>query len=215
MNCPFCEKEIEEEWIYCYFCGRKLRESNVDETYSRVLAMYESEQERRQALESKAATYIGLTSVMVTVLLVVGNLLFSPKIEPNFSSTHLSYLLFGSYVCAVAGFTSSAVFAFRAYHTGSVFSYRTPLIRVLNVFLERVVGKEVYEMIDPKKVLQFTFSTPEDAKRELLKVYSRVWKKNHELNNHKSDHILVCYALSSISLITIALTAVIVLVVET
>ena len=211
MNCPNCQKEIQQDWIYCYFCGTKLRESNVNESYSRILVMYEFEQERRQTLESKAATYIGLTSVMVTILLVVGNLLFNSSGISHTGSTYFFYLLFASYVCSVAGFTFSAVFAFKAYHTGSVFTYHTTMTSLLKVILNRLVGTEVYTMVDPESVLQFLTTDPENAKIELLKMYSRVWKKNHDLNNLKSDRILVSYALSSISLIIISATTVILL----
>jgi len=214
MNCPNCQKEIQQDWVYCYFCGIKLRESNIDESYSRILAMYEFEQERRQLLESKSATYIGLTSVMVTILLVVGNLLFSSSAISHISKVYVYYLLLALYICAVAGFTFSAVFAFRAYHTGSVFTYHTTLTDLLNTILGKLVGTEVYKMVDPEKVLCLVTTSPENAKTELLKTYSRVWKKNYDLNNLKSDRILICYALSSMSLITIVLTTVIVLIIE-
>lgn len=214
MNCPNFQKEIQQDWIYCYFCGIKLRESNVNESYSRILVMYEFEQERRQSLESKAATYIGLTSVIVTILLVVGSLLFSSSGIYHTGSIYLPYLLFVSYICAVAGFIFSAVYAFKAYHTDSVFIYHTTLTNLLNVILNRLVGTEVYTMVDPENVLRFFTTNPENAKIELLKLYSRVWKKNHDLNNLKSDRVLVSYALSSISLIIISATTIIVLIVN-
>jgi hypothetical protein len=41
------KKHNLQDWIYCYYCGIKLRESNMDENYVRILAMYEYELSRR------------------------------------------------------------------------------------------------------------------------------------------------------------------------
>lgn len=218
MNCPECHKEIQPEWIYCHYCGTELkklstelRESNMDETYNRILAMYEFEQERRQALDSKSATYIGLTSVIVTVLLAVAQLLFD-SLDNYAGQDDIFTVSFILYICAVTGFTFSAAFAFRAYHTGSVFMSRTVITRSLDFIFHRLLGTDVYEMVNPEIVLHFATLSPEEAKRRLLKIYSEVWKKNYYLNNLKSDRILICYALSSISLATIAVTAIIMLI---
>jgi hypothetical protein len=209
MNCPNCNKEIEKEWIYCFYCGKKLRHSNIDETYSRILDMYRYENIRRQSLDSKAATYIGLTSVMVTILLVLGNFLFN-----TFEYSDSNIFLFISYICVIIGFIFSSIFAFKAYHTGSIFTYNAIYTRLLSLLLRRLVGSDVYKLINPRDILQFIFDYPENAKKELIKNYLTVWNTNYNLNNLKSNRILICYTLSSLSLILIAITTIIGLIIK-
>jgi hypothetical protein len=212
MYCPRCQKETHPEWIYCHYCGEKLRESNIYERYERIISLYEYEQTRRQTLESKSATYIGLISVIVTILLAVGNVLFNSL--GDFSDDYASAfkILFALYICSVAGFTLSAVFAFRAYHTGSVLMSQTKAMRILNSVLDKLMGTEVYRIVSPDLVLQFETENPEQTKRELMEIYARIWKKNYDLNNLKSDRILASYAFSSISLAIVVVTGIIVLI---
>jgi hypothetical protein len=212
MDCPKCQREIQEEWVYCYNCGTKLRESGLDEKYTRILAMYEYEQTRRQALDTKAATYIGLISVIVTVLLALGSILFS-SLDGLFNKyVFVFIILLGMYICSLVGFTLSAAFAFRAYHTGSVFTSHTTVARLLNSILCRLIGAEIYRIVIPETVLQLETKTPEETKRELAEVYSKIWKINHDLNNLKSDRILTCYTFSSISLIIVVITGIIIII---
>jgi len=206
MECPNCHKEIKPEWVYCHYCGSRLRETNIDESYRGIVFVYEYEQARRQNLDSKSATYIGFTSVVVAVLLAVGNLLFSPMKYTDHSI--MFNALFALYICAIIGFTLSAVFAFRAYHTGSVFTSRTVVTRLLSYVSRWLVGTDVYKIVGPGKLRQFTDMTPQEAKRELIKTYIDVWNINHNLNNLKSDRILICYSLASISLVTIVAAAI-------
>ena len=209
MNCPNCNEEIEKEWIYCFYCGKKLRNPNIDETYSRILNMYKYENERRQSLDSKAATYIGLTSVMVTILLVLGNFLFNTL---EYSNNNI--FLFISYICVIIGFILSSIFAFKAYHTGSIFTYHTIYTRLLSLILRRLVGSDVYKLINPRDILQFIFDYPENAKKELIRKYLTVWNTNYNLNNLKSNRILICYTLSTVSLVLIAITTIIGLIIK-
>ena len=146
------------------------------------------------------------------VLLAVGDILFSSMGNLFNNHAFAFKILFSLYVCSVAGFTLSAIFALRAYHTGSVLTSRTRTMRILNDVLSRLVGTEVYKIIPPDLVLQFENDNPEQTKRELLEIYSRIWKTNYDLNNMKSDRILASYAFSSISLVIAVTTGIIMLV---
>jgi hypothetical protein len=212
MNCPSCTKEVEDNWIYCHYCGTKLRETNLDDTYSRFLGMHKSEEERRASLDSKSATYIGMTSVVVTVLLAVAKLLFGSSADVQGNHESLVSILFVLYVCAVVGFTLSAASAFRAYHVGSAFMSSNKVMQLLNRFFGHSLETDVYQIVNPDRLLQLLDYSPEDAKRELIGIYHRVWKTNYNLNNQKSDRILICYALSSISLVIISFSVIITLV---
>lgn len=105
MGCPNCQRETKPEWIYCYYCGTKLRDTNIDESFRSIVSVYEYEQVRRQNLDSKSATYIGFTGVVVAVLLAVGNLLFG-SLKHLYSNHSIMFTaLFALYICAVFGFT--------------------------------------------------------------------------------------------------------------
>lgn len=88
--------------------------------YNQLFELMKLENSRRENLDSKAQTYIGLLSIAITLLVALGAVTIEyAKKELVFSDTVGIMLLF--YLCTEFAFIAGTIFAFKAYHTGSPF----------------------------------------------------------------------------------------------
>ena len=148
ITCPNCKNRIEEDyWDYCPKCRTEIFRPNRAFIYEQLFELMKLQDNRRQYLDAKAHTYIGLLSIAVTIIVALGGLTFKNGMWLQLLISNNGFIILSVlYVSTVLLFIIGVIFAFRAYHIGS------PIIKIDGKYLfswDNVPGK------DNKRLLKF------------------------------------------------------------
>jgi hypothetical protein len=174
------------------------------------------EETRREYLDTKAGTYIGLLGLSVTILTAFGGvvILQSGQIREITNidiiySQYLLILLYFLYFSVIVLFIISVIFAFRAYSTGSLGASNEPKsprngilspIRsflgssgrfLINILIPK--DKNIYKWIDRNFIALNKESCLVDLRKFLIDKIDEAVKINYDLNNEKAKRILRAY----------------------
>ena len=177
------------------------------------------EETRREYLDTKAGTYIGLLGLSVTILTAFGGvvILQSGQIREitNIDIIYsqylliLLYLLYFLYFSVIVSFIIAVIFAFRAYSTGSLGASNEPksprngILRSIRSFLGSIrrflinilipKDENVYTWIDRSYIALNKESCLVDLRKFLIEKIDAAVKINYDLNNEKAKRILRAY----------------------
>lgn len=184
INCPNpnCNMPIEDDSDFCYFCKTHIiPETSTGFIYNLLFELMQLEETRRQDLDSKAATYIGLLGVSLTVLTASGGIIVlqgeAVHEINNFnlatSSYVTQYVIYISYILIVILFILAVLFAFLAYSTGSNINEEEKCYQGIGYdYAADLANKPLYITRD-----------------KLIRHLTRVTSINYYLNNAKSKKI--------------------------
>jgi len=118
--CQNCGEEIlSDNWDYCHKCGTEILRPGRAFIYEQLFELMKLQDNRRQHLDSKAHTYIGLLSIAVTIIVALGGLTIENIIIQQLLISNNTLILSVLYVSTVLLFTIGVIVAFHAYHIGS------------------------------------------------------------------------------------------------
>jgi hypothetical protein len=148
ITCPNCKNIIEEDyWDYCPKCRTEIFRPNRAFSYEQLFELMKLQDNRRQYIDTKASTYIGLLSIAVTIIVALGGLTFKNGMCLQLLISNNGFIILSVlYVSTVLLFIIGVIFAFRAHHIGS------PIIKIDGKYLfswDNVPGK------DNKRLLKF------------------------------------------------------------
>ncbi|RZB33487.1 MAG: hypothetical protein SRB1_01144 [Desulfobacteraceae bacterium Eth-SRB1] len=162
--CQSCgEKILSDNWDYCRKCGTEILRPGRAFIYEQLFELMKLQDNRRQHLDSKAHTYIGLLSIAVTIIVALGGLTIENIIIRQLLSSNNISILSVLYFSTVLLFTISVIVAFHAYHIGS------PIIKE-NSDRENISQNIDAECITDEKTKE-DFEKPTKMPENTLEVY--------------------------------------------
>lgn len=195
-KCKDCGQKVDDNGDFCHNCGARLKESSQDFVYNQMFDLLKLEISRTARLDSKAHTYIGFLSIAITILASLGGLIIESIKTEGKIMTDIIIFISIIYVFVALFFIIGVLFAFRAYHTGSIFVRKQsnnkgqsgtklkrshPKSNKVFLGLDLRWLSENYEMGLPN-VQKYLIS-------HILEIHSR----RRSLNNQKSNNILYAY----------------------
>jgi hypothetical protein len=184
MDCKECEEKVSDDWEYCFKCGAKIDEPSRKFIYDQLFELMKLETSRSAQLDSKAHTYIGFLSIAITILGSFGGLLIENIKSQGLILSNIIIIISILYVLVALLFIIGVIFAFKAYHTGSIkineeYGDHVPL----NVF----VGMDV-DWLAKKSGRRLSH-----VQNYLIPHLRWIYLRNYRLNNEKSNNILNAY----------------------
>lgn len=204
-TCSNCKREMEDYWDYCHNCGTEIFRPTRAFTYDQLFELMKLQDNRRQHLDSKAHTYIGLLSIAVTIVVALCGLTIENIIIPRLVITYNSLILSGLYVSTVLLFIIGVIFAFQAYHIGS------PIIKIdddgkIQITAEK--RKKVYLRLDEKRLVEKSDEGLASLQNNLIHSLENIISKNKILNIRKSNKIILAYYVTITAIISLLLLCV-------
>jgi hypothetical protein len=118
--CQNCGAELlSDNEDYCHKCGAEVLRPSRAFIYEQLCDLMKLQDNRRQHIDSKAHTYIGLLSIAVTIIVALGGLAIKNIMNPELLMSNNGLILLVLYLSTVLLFIISVIFAFRAYHIGA------------------------------------------------------------------------------------------------
>lgn len=237
--CQKCGASVSDDEEFCYKCGARIDEPSLTFIYDQLFELLKLENQRREHLDSKAQTYIGLLSIAVTIIVSLGSLTIKDLKSQQLIASNINLIIYVLYISTVLFFISSVLFAFRAYHTGSIIMYPPKvlqwgitLIKRLKLNLSqrlapnnsRAVGynnevepaaqtpKNVFVIVEVPWLVKNSDKRLSKVKKSLIDHLGNIHSINYQLNNQKSDNLLYAYYFSVIALIFLAILFIIILI---
>lgn len=192
IYCPQCNKPIDDDSNYCYFCKTPIiTETSKVFVYNLLFSLMQLEETRRQDLDSKAATYIGLLSVGVSVLTAFGGIIIlrgGTILEiKNLKLASLSFIqnaVYLNYIFIVVLFILAVICAFLAYSTGSK---KTKSNDSANLSFDE--KKKCYQGLGYDYVACLSNEPLYLTYDKLIRLLREAISINYNLNNDKSNKI--------------------------
>jgi len=191
---PNCRKAIDDDSNFCHFCRTQIiPESSKPFIYDSLLELMKFEDTRRSDLDTKAATYVGLLSVSLTILTAFGGSIILQKgeireISNFFLNTSLSsvqYFVFISYIIIVILFMLAVLLAVLAYSTGS----KRTKSKDKGKNNTEEPRKDCYQNMHYDYVADFYDKPLYFSRDNLMPMLRTVIAINSKLNDEKSDKI--------------------------
>ena len=209
---------LSSEWNYCPDCGAKLPENclivkNEKFVYGQLFELMKLENDRRQRLDSKAHTYIGLLSIAVTIVISLGGLLTIETIKLYESlDKYLIILFYCLHISIVILLTANVLFAFRAYHTGASKLNKSYLFNLFcNIFLKNVTKKEIFSINTANFFSKLNDDLPLNNMRKMLVIHiNQIILNNSFINDEKSDNILNAYIATIIAIFLLVILTILI-----
>lgn len=199
LLCPECKAEIEKDWAFCT-CGYKLFD-NFDFVYDQLIRLMEQENARREHLDSKASTYIGLLSIAVTILTTFGGIVAlqgSTFLELTNSSLKIPGPVMSSiniiYILTVLSFIVGVIFAFLAFNEGSTILPKE-IADKNDLKYQNTLHKCFWNM-DLDYLADNIDQPPIILKIPLIEHLREIIDQNYKLNNEKSNKVIWAYWLT-------------------
>ncbi len=189
--CNKCGNPISWDDKYCEKCGNKIFKPSREFTYNQLFELMKIQENRREHLDSKASTYIGLLSIAVTVIGGLGSIAIATIQSKESSASNLILIISSLYFSTIILFIIGVLIAFHAYHVGSII-VNEKLLKTKPIEIERKVfhGMDVDWLVkNSDKGLQF-------VQKELILHVRNVYSVNYQLNNLKSNSIIWAYRFS-------------------
>jgi hypothetical protein len=118
--CDKCGNPISRDDKYCEKCSNRIFKSSREFIYKQLFELMKLEENRREQLDSKASTYIGLLSIAVTVIGALGGIAIA-TIQGNESLiSNIILIISILYFSTIILFIIGVLMAFHAYHIGSI-----------------------------------------------------------------------------------------------
>ena len=195
--CQSCGGKIKSSnWNYCHKCGTEILNPSQAFIYEQLFELMKLQDNRRQHLDSKAHTYIGLLSIAVTIIVALGGLAIENiRIHQLLISNNIS-ILFVLYVTTVLLFTSGVIVAFRAYHIGS------PIIPA------DTKSDKVYLRLEEKHLIDISDKGLAQTQKTLIDDVRGLISKNQKFNIKKSNNIIRAYYITIAAIISLLLLCV-------
>jgi len=194
--CQKCGAALSEEWDYCFECGTRIVEPSLAFTYDQLFELVKLEEERREHLDTKAYTYIGLLSIAVTIIVSLGSLTIKDFKSHQLLASNVILIISGLYVVTVLLFIIGVLFAFRAYHTGSI---------IVKGGVDGQKQKNVFLFMDVDWLVKNSDRRLSSVQKELIDHLREIFSINYQLNNQKSNNILYAYKFTIIAIIFLSL----------
>ncbi len=209
---------MSEDWNYCFYCSAELiPQTSVGFAYDQLYDLMKLEENRREYLDTKAGTYIGLLGISVSILTAFGGIItiqsgqIQKVTENNAIFPHwLLTLFYILYFLIVVLFIIAVIFAFRAYGTGSLSvcsgSNKSDIVK--GFFVEILIPREkkVYKWIGRKFIVENKDSNLVDVRRYLVDhIENDVLSVNYDLNDKKANRIKRAYISTIIGIIILLL----------
>lgn len=218
-----------EDWSYCFYCGEELASPNsTDFAYDQLYDLMKLEEARREYLDTKAGTYIGLLGLSVTILTAFGGIITiqSGQIQ-EFKDISIVFpkdllmIIYILYFAVIILFITAVLFAFRAYGTGSTLSADTnpdkgtydSIKKFFSGIGNSLIPRDdkIYKWIDSDFIAQHKESSLVDVHRCLADhINNDVIKINYELNDKKSNRIIKAYICTIFGIIILLILVVLI-----
>jgi hypothetical protein len=191
-SCPNCDKEVKEYWNYCT-CGYKLFD-NFGFVYDQLFKLMELEGTRRERLDSKASTYIGLLGIAVTILTTFGGVAFQEIATLGLNiQTSIMSLANYVYILTILSLIAGVISAFRAFREGSTIIPKE--IDKNDPEYQSILSKSFWNM-DYGYLAKNIENLPPDLKNPLIEHLKDIVDHNYTLNNSKSNKLIWAYWLT-------------------
>lgn len=191
--CKKCGANVSEEWEYCFECGARIIKPSLAFMYDQLFEVLKLEGQRREHLDSKASTYIGLLSIAVTIVVSLGSLTIKDfKSHQLIASNTTLVIISVLYVLTVLFFIIGVFYAFRAYHTGS---------KIVKGESDNQMPKNVFLFMDVKWLAENSDMKLSSVQKVLINHIHEIYSVNYPLNNQKSNNILYAYRFTFFAII--------------
>lgn len=202
--CQKCGADVSEEWEYCFECGARIIEPSLAFMYDQLFEVLKLEEQRREHLDSKASTYIGLLSIAVTIIVSSGLLTIKDFKSHQLIASNITLLIIAVlYVLTVLFFIIGVLYAFRAYHTGS---------KIVKGEIDNLMLKNVFLFMDVDWLVKNSDKRLSSVQKELINHIHKIFSLNYPLNNQKSNNILYAYRFTFFAIILLLLLFITILV---
>lgn len=183
--CQKCGANVSEEWEYCFECGARIIEPSLAFMYDQLFEVLKLEEQRRERLDSKASTYIGLLSIAVTIIVSLGSLTIRDFKSHQLIASNITLLIISVlYFLTVLFFIISVLYAFRAYHIGS---------KIVKGEIDGRMLKNVFLFMDMDWLVKNSDKRLSSVQKVLINHIYEIFSLNYPLNNQKSNNILYAY----------------------
>lgn len=201
-TCSKCKRGIEDYWDYCHNCGTEIFRPTRAFIYDQLFELMKLQDNRRQYLDSKAHTYIGLLSIAVTIIVALGGITIENIIAPRLVISYNVLILSGLYVSTVLLFISGVIFAFQAYHIGS------PIIKIdregkIQIPDEKL--EKVYLRLHENRFVERPGEGLVSLQNNLIHFLEIIISKNNIFNIRKSNKIIWAYHVTITAIISLLL----------
>lgn len=208
-SCAKCGATISKDWVYCHQCGAELIHTSQEFSYDQLFELVKLEETRREYLDSKASTYIGLLTIAVTVLTASGGIITirgGPIQE--ITNPQLGIAIYILYIFIIIFFVSGVFFTFRSYSIGTIEissepkkNHRKITKMFIGITKMLIVGLDF--LILPKKgcykgmPVDYIATNSDEyifpIRKELIPMLKELININWKLNNEKSNCTLKAY----------------------
>lgn len=207
QNCG--DKILSDNWDYCHKCGTEILRPGRAFIYEQLFELMKLQDNRRQHLDSKAHTYIGLVSIAVTIIVALGGLTIENIIIQQLLISNNISILSVLYVSTVLLFTIAVIVAFQAYHIGS------PIIKnggdeavLQKTYDESITDektKKVYLRLDEKWLVENSDKGLVFLQKKLIQILGTIISENQKFNIKKSNSIIWAYYITITAIISLLL----------
>lgn len=188
--CNNCGNPIFREDKYCEKCGNKIKSSR-EFAYKQLFELMKLEGDRREQLDSKASTYIGLLSIAVTIIGGLGGITIATIQNEELLISNIILIISGLYFSTIIFFIIGVVQAFHAYHIGSIIVNENLLETKPNG-----INRSVFHGMDVDWLVKNSDARLQFVEKDLIPHIGDIYSINSQLNNLKSNSIIWAYRFS-------------------